>query len=109
MTRFVNIMPHLMNTKSLCEDKPPRFEDQPPPAHAQTFHQPTEIVMSPTTNRARHTIFALKLPLSVPALITYAKGLVTRMTANPSFPNPTPALAAVTAAIDDLQVGETPA
>jgi hypothetical protein len=77
--------------------------------HAQTFHPTKEIVMSPTTHRPRHTIVALKLPLSVSALITYAKGLVTRMTANPSFPNPTPALAAVTAAIDDLQVAEAAA
>jgi hypothetical protein len=51
--------------------------------------------MSITTNPARHTIVALKLPLSVSALITYARGLVTRMTANPSFPNPTPTLAAL--------------
>jgi hypothetical protein len=65
--------------------------------------------MSTTTSRVRHTIVALKLPLSVPALITYAKGIVTRMTANPSFPNPTPTLAAVTAAIDDLQVAEAAA
>jgi hypothetical protein len=65
--------------------------------------------MSTTTHRARHTIVALKLPLSVSALITYAKGMVTRMTANPSFPNPTPTIAAVSAAIDDLQVAETAA
>ena len=65
--------------------------------------------MSTTTNRTRHTTVALKLPLSVPALITYARGIVTRMTANPSFPNPTPTLAAVTAAIDDLQAAETAA
>jgi hypothetical protein len=65
--------------------------------------------MSTTTNRTRHTTVALKLPLSVSALVTYAKGMVTRMTANPSFPNPTPTLAAITAAIDDLQVAETAA
>ena len=53
--------------------------------------------MSTTTNRTRHTTVALKLPLSVSALITYAKGLVKRMTGNPSFPNPTPTLAAIAA------------
>ena len=64
-----------------------------------------------TTTKAntRHSFVALKLPLSVPALITYARGIVTRMMANPSFPNPTPTLAAVTATIDDLQVAETAA
>jgi hypothetical protein len=45
----------------------------------------------------------------VPALVTYAKSIVKRMTDNPSFPNPTPTLAAVTATIDDLQVAETAA
>jgi hypothetical protein len=65
--------------------------------------------MSTTTHRARHTIVALKLPLSISALITYAKGIVTRMTANPSFPKPTPTLVAITAAIDDLQAAETAA
>jgi hypothetical protein len=63
--------------------------------------------MSPTTNRVRHTIVALKLPVSVPALITYANGIVKRMTANPFFSNPTPTLAAITAAIDELQAAET--
>src|SRR5258708_2804831 len=49
------------------------------------------------------------MALSVSALVTYAKGIVKRMTANPSFPNPTPTLAAITAAIDDLHVAETAA
>jgi hypothetical protein len=65
--------------------------------------------MSTTNNRIRHSTAVLKLPLSVPALITYAKGIVTRMSANPSFPNPTPTLAAVTVAIDELHVAETAA
>jgi hypothetical protein len=68
-----------------------------------------EIVMSITTNRVRHSTATLKLPLSVSALVTYAKGMVKRMTANPSFPSPTPTLAAVTTAIDDLQVAEAAA
>ena len=46
---------------------------------------------------------------SVPALISYAQGIVTRMTGNPSFPAPVPTLAAVTAALADLQTAETAA
>jgi hypothetical protein len=72
--------------------------------------QPPEIAMSTTIKpTTRHSTAALKLPLSGPALVTYAKGIVKRMTANPSFPNPAPTLAAVTAAIDDLQAAETAA
>ena len=63
-----------------------------------------------TTNKStRRSTVTLKLPVSVPALITYARGIVTRMTANPSFPKPTPSLAVVTQAIDDLQSAETAA
>ncbi len=63
---------------------------------------------SPIRSIRRPTI-TLALPKSVPALISYAKGIVNRMTANPSFPAPTPTLAAVTAAIADLQAAETAA
>jgi hypothetical protein len=45
----------------------------------------------------------------VPTFITYAEGIVKAMTANPSFPSPTPSLATVTQAIDDLQTAETAA
>jgi hypothetical protein len=62
-----------------------------------------------TKTNTRHSLVTLKLPLSVPALITYAKGIVTRITGNPSFPNPTPSLAVLTAAVDDLQVAEAAA
>jgi hypothetical protein len=57
----------------------------------------------------RHTFVILKLPPSVPALITHATGIVTRMTGNPSFPNPTPSLAVLTAAIENLKVAEAAA
>jgi hypothetical protein len=86
---------------SFYEANDHRLTEVPPP--------PMEIVMSTTINRARHSTVTLKLPLGVSALVTYAKGIVTRMTANPSFPNPAPSLAAVTAAIDDLHVAETAA
>jgi hypothetical protein len=56
------------------------------------------------------TIASLKLPATkVPALITYAQGIVKGMTGNTSFPNPVPTLASVTAAINDLQTAETAA
>jgi hypothetical protein len=65
--------------------------------------------MNSTTKSVRRPTIALALPKSVPALISYAQGIVERMTANPSFPNPSPALVAVTAAINELQTAETAA
>jgi hypothetical protein len=62
-----------------------------------------------TTKTTHHSLASLKLPRTVPALITYAKSIVVSMTGNPSFPTPIPTLAAVTAAIDQLQVAETAA
>ena len=61
------------------------------------------------TNATHRSLASLKLPRPVPALITYAQGIVTGMTGNPSFPTPTPTLAAVTAAIAQLQIAETAA
>jgi hypothetical protein len=62
--------------------------------------------MNSTTKSVRRPTITLALPTSVPALITYARGVVSRMTGNPSFPSPTPTLAAITAAIGDLQTAE---
>jgi hypothetical protein len=55
-------------------------------------------------NRA---LVTLKLPKPVPALIKYGRAIVTAMTGNANFTNPEPALAAVTAALDELQLAET--
>ena len=55
---------------------------------------------------AHRSIAFLKLPKRVPALIPYVEGIVTGMTGNTNFPNPSPALAAVTTALDDLQSAE---
>ena len=55
------------------------------------------------------SLASLKLPTKVSALITYAQGIVKGMTNNASFPNPTPTLAQVTTAIDELQAAETAA
>jgi hypothetical protein len=65
--------------------------------------------MNRTTKSIRRPTITLALPRSVPALISYAQGIVERMTGNPSFPSPTPTLAAITAAIGDLQRTETAA
>ena len=63
-----------------------------------------------TTPKSIHrSLASLKLPTAVPALITYAQGIVKGMTGNASFPTPTPALTAVTEAINELQAAETAA
>jgi hypothetical protein len=65
--------------------------------------------MATATKSPHRSTVTLSLPKSVPALIVFAKGIVKRMTGNKSFANPTPTLAVVTAAIDDLSVAETAA
>jgi hypothetical protein len=62
-----------------------------------------------TTKATNIALVSLKLPKPVPALLTYAGGMVKAMTGNPSFANPTPTLAAITQAIADLQAAETTA
>ena len=58
------------------------------------------------TKPPNKSIAILSLPKPVPALITYAQSVATAMTGNPSFPTPTPTLAAVTAGITALQQAE---
>jgi hypothetical protein len=65
--------------------------------------------MTTTTKTIHRAIVSLKLPTKVNALVTYAQGIVKGMTGNPAFPNPVPTLAAITAAINDLQAAETAA
>ena len=55
------------------------------------------------------SIVSLALPKTVPALITYAEQVVKAMTNNPSFTTPSPALAVISRAIDDLQAAEAAA
>jgi hypothetical protein len=45
-----------------------------------------------TPSRGARRAASLKLPTKVPALITYAQGIVKAMTGNASFLSPTPAL-----------------
>jgi hypothetical protein len=59
--------------------------------------------MNSATKAIRRPTITLALPRSVPALISYAQGIVTRMTGNPTFHAPVPTLAAVTAALADLR------
>jgi hypothetical protein len=65
--------------------------------------------MTSQTKSPRRSLASLKLPTKVPALIAYAQGIVKAMTGNPSFPNPQPTIAVVTAAIDDLVAAESAA
>jgi hypothetical protein len=65
--------------------------------------------MTTPINSVHRTVASLKLPTTVPALITYAQGIVKGMTGNTAFPTPSPSLPAVTAAVNDLQTAETAA
>ena len=65
--------------------------------------------MTTPINSVHRTVASLKLPTTVPALITYAQGIVKGMTGNTAFPTPSPSLPTVTAAINDLQTAETAA
>jgi len=58
-------------------------------------------------NTIHRSLALLKLPRSVPPLISVAKAIVRSMTGNASFPNPQPTLAAVAQAIADLEVAES--
>jgi hypothetical protein len=60
-----------------------------------------------TTTKTHRALASLKLPKPHPALITYAQGIVKGMTGNAYFAAPSPTLAALTAAIADLQTAET--
>jgi hypothetical protein len=62
--------------------------------------------MATSIKSTHRPVVTLSLPKKVPALISYAENIVQRMTNNPNLPNPTPTLAAVTAAIHDLQSAE---
>ena len=63
--------------------------------------------MATTTASIRRATISLNLPAKVADLIAYATGVVHAMTNNPAFPAPVPALAAISAAVSDLQAAET--
>ena len=60
--------------------------------------------MAAKTKTIRRSIASLNLsPNKVSTLVTYSQGIVKAMTGNPAFPSSAPALAAVTAAVNDLR------
>src|SRR5579883_2751249 len=62
--------------------------------------------MSTNTKTVHRATAVLSPPKSVSMLITHARSVVTRMTGNALFPAPVPALAAITTAVEDLEVAE---
>ena len=63
-----------------------------------------------TTKAASHPIVILKLPKTVPALITYTQNIVQAMTANPTtFGSPNPTLVMLTSSASDLASAEAAA
>lgn len=65
--------------------------------------------MPTTTNSVRRPLVSLGLPTKVGLLISYALNVVQKMTGNPAFPTPSPSLAAISAAVSDLQIAEAAA
>jgi hypothetical protein len=62
-----------------------------------------------TSTTTPRTVAVLKPPRNVPALITYATGIVRAVDGNASLPSPVPPVADLQSAIDDLQAAETDA
>jgi len=65
--------------------------------------------MSTPNNSIHRATITLDLPKKNADLVLFANNVVQKLTNNPSFPNPTPTLAALTAAVADLQAAETAA
>jgi hypothetical protein len=64
----------------------------------------------PTTNKSIHrATISLDVPKKIADVILYANNIVQKLTNNASFPTPTPSIAALTAAVDDLHSAETTA
>jgi hypothetical protein len=65
--------------------------------------------MTTTSKPAHRVLVTLALPLEVAALISHVLNVVQKMTGNPDFPAPVPTLAAITAAVTDLQTAHAAA
>ena len=89
------------------EDEPDSTDDELTETNGVPAELKEKIVTTPKS--IHRSLASLKLATQVPALITYAQGIVKAMTGNASFPTPTPALATVTEAINELQAAETAA
>jgi hypothetical protein len=64
----------------------------------------------PNTNKSIHrAIISLAIPVKIADVILYANNIVQKITSNPSFPTPTPTVAALNAAVSDLHTAETAA
>ena len=61
------------------------------------------------TNKAHRAIAVLSLPANVPALITYCTGIIKGLTNNAYFQTPSPPVATLQTATNDLQTAETSA
>src|ERR1700758_2982662 len=62
--------------------------------------------MSTSTKTVHRSLARLTIPTSAPALITLTANILSRMTGNAYFANPSPTLAAISAACDDLRAAE---
>jgi len=61
-----------------------------------------------TAITVRRPLVSLNLPVRIPALITMAKGIIAALTANTAtFTSPDPSLAALSAALTDLETAES--
>ena len=58
-------------------------------------------------SKTSHVIATLNLPTKVPALIVYVQNIIKGLTGNAAIPNPTPTVAALTTALDELETAET--
>lgn len=65
--------------------------------------------MTANKTTTKTSLAVLDLPTRINVLITYADAVVKGMTGNANFPNPSPALTLVAAAMTDLQNAETAA
>ncbi len=59
------------------------------------------------TESMHRTLVVMKLPKSVPALLSRTRVVLTAIEGNPSFPGPTPSLAAVASALTALDDAQT--
>jgi hypothetical protein len=63
--------------------------------------------MNTTVTLVKRSIVSLRLPKSVPVLIGMTRAIISAMTNNPSFPDPQPSIATVSAALSALEAAET--
>src|SRR5262249_15310304 len=98
--------------KAAFQNQPSSFQENRTEVHVVPRSRPTtsvskrRIVMANTSKNVRRPPIPLARRRGVPALVAPAQPVVKGRTPNPSSPTPPPPLAAVTAAIDDLQTAE---